>query len=450
MTSQKQIKLSQRQSVAWQFLENKITTEILYGGAAGGGKSKLASIWHIYRRTTYAGSRGLIGRAKIANLEQSTLVTLFQTASEMGYKSGVHFNYNQQKHIINWVNGSVTVLKDLFYYPSDPEFTSLGSTEYTDAIIDEAQEITRKAKEILTTRIRYRLPDYGLVPKLLLTCNPAPGWIKEDYISDENGISVKLPNHKKFIPALLSDNPNKEFKELYQSQLTAMSSDYDKQRLLFGNWDAKPDILNPFAHNFDRGRHIASEPIPMKKELPIYISIDFNLNPFGLIAAQIYTDSSGHHCHIVDEIEIKQGSISKMIEEMRIRYGSWIPSMQLTGDYSGSKRDIGQVDNASYYDQIQRALNMRSSQIKLYPNPTHSNSRADCNTVLYNFPDLKISPVCKNLIFDLQNVECDAFGSIIKRNRNELNQRADYLDCFRYLINAFMHDWIKRNRLTWK
>jgi hypothetical protein len=171
------------------------------------------------------------------------------------------------------------------------------------------------------------------------------------------------------------------------------------------------------------------------------------LNPFALTAAHIYSDQDGIHCHIVDEIEIKQGSIEKMIDEIKTRYHHWLPTMQITGDYSGSRRDLGQTDNASYYDQIQRALNLRSSQIRLYPNPKHSNSRSDVNYVLYNLDDFKIANQCKNTIFDFQNVECDAFGSIIKRNRNDLAQRGDYIDTVRYLINAFLHDWIKRKRI---
>lgn len=35
------ITLSQKQSDAWHYLEDNITTEVVYGGAAGGGKSFL-------------------------------------------------------------------------------------------------------------------------------------------------------------------------------------------------------------------------------------------------------------------------------------------------------------------------------------------------------------------------------------------------------------------------
>lgn len=186
MSALNAVNLSDKQSEAWHYLEDNVTTEILYGGGAGGGKSYLGCIWHIYRRTKYPGSRGLIGRAKISALEESTLVTLKNVAAKLGYVDGYDFTYNSQKHTINWRNGSKTILKDLFQYPSDPDFVSLGSTEYTDALIEEGTEITLKAFEIVNSRIRYKLQEFNIIPKCLITCNPGPGWIKEKFILDGN------------------------------------------------------------------------------------------------------------------------------------------------------------------------------------------------------------------------------------------------------------------------
>src|SRR5690606_19670380 len=111
--------LSVKQTKAWDALEDEHTSEVFYGGAAGGGKSLLGCIWHIHRRTKYPGTRGLIGRSKIKSLEESTLVTLFTVLSKMKYVSGRDYKYNAQKNFIAWRNGSKTILKDLFLYPSD-------------------------------------------------------------------------------------------------------------------------------------------------------------------------------------------------------------------------------------------------------------------------------------------------------------------------------------------
>jgi len=437
------IELSKKQTIAWEFLEDKTTNEILYGGGAGGGKSYLGCIWHIYRRTTYANSRGLIGRSKISSLEQSTLVTLFKVANKMGYVQGRHFNYNSQKHVINWYNGSQTVLKDLFLYPSDPDFISLGSTEYTDAFIDEAPEITLKAIELVSTRIRWNLDIYGIVPKLLMTGNPSEGAVKERFIA-KNDIPVVLQDHQKFVQSLVSENPDEDFKRLYIQQLERLSSDYDKQRLLYGDWNASREVSSPFATQWSDNKHIGVAEYDYNKQL--IISIDFNLNPFCVTFHHFWHDSSGEHGCQFDEAEIKQGSVPAMIDLIKTRYRNSLPNAIITGDSMGNNGQITERDNASLYLQLIRGLGMRESQIKVSNNPTHENSRADVNYVLYHFKDFKISPKCINTIRDMRNVQVDAFGTILKKDRKDVNQRADYIDTIRYLIHNVYYKWINHHQ----
>lgn len=438
------IKLSYKQSVAWKYLEDKETNELLYGGGAGGGKSFFGCVWHIYRRTTYPKTRGVIGRSKISILEQSTLVTYFKVASAMGYLQGKHFFYNSQKHVINWYNGSQTILKDMFLYPSDPDFTSFGSTEYTDGFVDEATEVTIKAIEILASRIRWMLHDYSLVPKLLLTCNPAPGGIKERFIS-VNGMPVELKPHQKFVQSLITENPDLIFKEMYAEQLERMSSEYDKQRLLFGNWDASADVSNPFATQWMPIKHLSSEAI-FQPNRQLIISVDFNLNPFCVTFYQLYLGEKGYTCYVVDEMEIKNGSIPLMIDRIKELYINSLPNALLTGDALGKNGQLSERDNASLYLQLLRGLGMRESQLRVNNNPTHENSRADLNYVLYHFPIFKVNPKCKGVINDMQNVQCDAFGSIIKKNRKDLNQRADFLDTVRYFVHNMLQEWMHRHQ----
>lgn len=414
---------------------------MLYGGAAGGGKTFLLCLWHIDRRIRYPGTRGMIGRAKISILEQSTLVTLFNVAGMLGYQSGIHYQYNSQKHIINWSNGSTTILKDLFFYPSDPDFNSLGSTEYTDVCIDEVVEVTQKAVEMSKTRIRYKLHQYGLSPKLYMSCNPGPGWVKENWVV-KNNKSIILQPHQKFIQALVTDNPDKDFVDIYKKSLEQITNEYDRARLLYGDWEADRDVLNPFLHAYEKEKHESKVAIydPNKT---LYMSIDFNLNPFGIIFGHIWRDKEGEHCHIFDEFSIERGSVPAMIDAIRKKYANSLPSCFLTGDAMGNRGEISQRDNASLYMQLQRGLGLHTRQLKVLPNPTHENSRVECNFVLSKFPDYKINPeFCAGLSRDNKIVQCDAFGSIIKRDRNDIAQRADLFDAQRYFIHSFLREWI--------
>jgi hypothetical protein len=60
-------------------------------------------------------------------------------------------------------NGSEILKKDL-YVPPDPNFDSLGSLEITGAI-DECNQITYKAWQIVKSRIRYKIKSLGITQK---------------------------------------------------------------------------------------------------------------------------------------------------------------------------------------------------------------------------------------------------------------------------------------------
>jgi hypothetical protein len=358
----------------------------------------------------------------------------------MGYQIGIDYNYNSQKHTINWINGSQTILKDLFLYPSDPDFISLGSTEYTDAFIDEGTEITQKAFDIVNSRIRWMLSDYDLIPKVLVTCNPSPGWIKDSYLFNNlTGDKIILQPYQKFVRALVTDNPDKDFVKLYSEQLQKMHSDYDRERLLYGNWDVQGGAVNPFAHQFDEVVHTGLVQFNPNKQL--YISMDFNLNPFAVTFWHYWQDTQGFHLHCIDEAEIENGSIQAMVNLIRSRYPNSMHSAILTGDAMGNQRNIALINNATHYMELLRGLKMSEHQLKVGANPTHENSRTEVNQLLYESRfnpryDFQINAFkCPNLVRDCKTVQCDAFGQIIKKNRNDLTQRADHIDCMRYQIH---------------
>lgn len=100
------------------------------------------------------------------------------------------------------------------------------------------------------------------------------------------------------------------------------------------------------------------------------------------------------------------------------------------------------------YVQLARALKLRPGQV-IVPkaNPFHKTSRADCNYFMMHYDDLQINRSnCPNLVFDIQYVEVDQEGHILKSNRKDKTQRADYLDCFRYYVNTFKKEWVLRHQ----
>jgi phage terminase large subunit len=227
--------LSHKQWQAWEYLEDRTHTEILYGGAAGGGKSWLGALWLLTNCLRYPGTRWLMGRAVGKTLKETTLQSFFDVCSLHSLKAGTHYAYNQQTGVIA-IGTSTILLKDLFAYPADPNFDELGSLELTGAFIDEANQVSEKAKAIVGSRIRYKLDEHGLIPKLLMTCNPARNWVYSEFYGPHKGKA--LEPYRAFVQALVTDNPN--ISPHYLDQLQKLKGP-DRERLLNGNWDYDND-----------------------------------------------------------------------------------------------------------------------------------------------------------------------------------------------------------------
>lgn len=261
------MKLLPKQEHAVFYLKDDTTSELVFGGAAGPGKSTLGVLWLIECAQKYPGTRWLMGRTKLKSLKETTLKTFFQQASRLGIST--QFIYNEQSGVIKWHNGSEILLKDLFLYPSDPEFDSLGSLEITGAFVDECNQVTAKLWQLLKSRMRYRLKDFapngmltkdlpvtkrnsvgealewrlpdgrlttGLMPKLLGTCNPSKNWVYREFFKPWR--EKTLPAYRRFIQSLPDDNPY-----LPASYIEALDK-LDKpsrERLRFGNWEYDDD-----------------------------------------------------------------------------------------------------------------------------------------------------------------------------------------------------------------
>lgn len=241
-----------KQENAVYYLKDDTTTEIIYGGAAGGGKSALGVLWLIEQSQTYPGTRWLMGRSKLKTLKESTLNSFFDLTTKL--KISKQYKFNSLTGVIYWNNGSEILLKDLYAYPADPNFDSLGSLEITGAFIDECNQITYKAWQIVKSRIRYKLNEFDLLPKMLGTCNPSKNWVYSKFFIPYKNKS--LQPGKAFIQSLPTDNPN--LPPSYLESLLSLDEN-SKQRLYYGNWEYDNDpsslisfdkINDVFTNNF--------------------------------------------------------------------------------------------------------------------------------------------------------------------------------------------------------
>jgi hypothetical protein len=305
------IKLTKKQSQCWKFLTDDHTNIITYGGSAGGGKSYLGCLWISTLCLQYPGIRTLIGRTVLQQLKVTTLNTLFEVLQLMGLKSGEHYTFNGQSNIITFSNKSEIILKDLAYQPSDPNYDSLGGIEVSAIFIDEAAQVSHLCFSILKSRIRYKLNQYNLIPKVLLTCNPGQNWIKKEFYIPF--IQETLEPNKAFVPALPMDNPH--LPPSYIEMLKGLPN-AQRRRLLEGDWNYNEEDDSIF--NFD---HISNsifrfKPEPTDKK---YMSVDVARFGTDRSVVMIWSGLVVLECLVYNKLSTTE--LSSEIRELIQKYG---------------------------------------------------------------------------------------------------------------------------------
>ncbi len=207
-----------------------------------------------------------------------------------------------------------------------------------------------------------------------------------------------------------------------------------------GRWGNKSND-SPFCFAFDRKKHVKGgkdAPVPTRKEL-LYLSFDFNRNPMSCTAFQHY----GGKLRVLKTIKLANSDIYKLCSYIQSIYIGY--TFMITGDATGQNSSGMVRDNTNYYMIIMKELGLASSQMKIPSiNPKMEDNQFLVNAVLANYPVEMHEIECKALIFDCENVKMLASGVIDKTDRKDPTKQADALDTFRYFLNTFFWDFVKR------
>lgn len=223
--------------------------EVLYGGAAGGGKSDSLLIdalglaqsatetrgyQAILFRRTFTELRDLIDRSLAIYHQNCPSATYNQTEHVWTFPSGAKIEFGHMHHpndrykyrgrqfaYIGW--------DELTLFPSDVEYVYLGS--------------------------RLRSPETQLTCYVRATTNPdGPGqkWVKQRWAIANEGLDtcfivtvvdeetgIEYPTTRRFIRATLNDNPFLTKDAAYRIQLLKLPPE-EREALLRGRWDAIP------------------------------------------------------------------------------------------------------------------------------------------------------------------------------------------------------------------
>ena len=206
--------------------------DVLYGGAAGGGKS-YAMLVDPLRYALRAAHRALILRRSMPELRE-----LIDKSRELYPQAFPGCKFREVEKLWNFPSGAKV---EFGFLERDADVYRYQGQAYSWIGFDEITHLpTEFAWNYLASRLR--TTDSEITPYLRCTANPGgvgAHWVKKRYVSPmppnesyegDDGLS------RKFIPARLEDNPYLSQDGRYEQMLQALP-DVQRRQLLEGNWD---------------------------------------------------------------------------------------------------------------------------------------------------------------------------------------------------------------------
>jgi hypothetical protein len=242
---------NEKQKQVCKYWVDSETTEIVYGGSKGSGKSYLGCSLIFADALIYPETLYFIARKSLNDLRKYTLPSIYEVLENYGV-GREYYKFNGQDNYFQLHNGSKVFLIEAKYMPSDPLYQRFGSMQMTRGWIEEGGEFELAAKSNLSASIgRWKNFDFPqpIPAKLLITCNPSKNFLYKDFYKKSK--EGTLENWRKFVQAYPQDN--KKLPAGYVDHLLKTLTVNERERLLFGNWeyDDDPAVLIDYDNILD-------------------------------------------------------------------------------------------------------------------------------------------------------------------------------------------------------
>lgn len=370
---------------------------LLYGGAAGGGKSELLA-YHVHELSMkYPGHRSLLIRTSLPELRRSLIIRTQVRYAQLGAEAMLRSVDNVKAWWYD--NGSII---EYGYCARDEDVGQFMSAEYDFIGFDEATQFTPYQMLMISGRLRTskKMAASGVKTHVMFATNPGDRghtflyqmlvgptqYGKFAVVYDvSNGFEdppivrmVELPddldelaeieidhdpnNHLviAFVPSTVVDNPYID--PTYKKHLSMLPETERRQKLL-GDWDT---FTGQYFSEFQRGIHVVP-PFPIPDEWQKFRGIDFGTaNPFCCLWGAL--DPSDNTMYIYREAYDKNVSAAeqaRLIKKMSVNHSNREETISMTvGDPSMFSNTSGTgVSVANIYNNngviLQRAKNAR-------------------------------------------------------------------------------------------
>ena len=391
--------------------------DVLYGGAAGGGKS-YAMLIDPLRFAHRAAHRALILRRSMPELRE-----LIDKSRELYPKAFPGSKYKEVEKLWNFPSGAKV---EFGFLERDADVYRYQGQAYSWIGFDEITHLpTEFGWNYLASRLRTTDPE--ITPYMRCTANPGgvgATWVKKRYVDPHppnESFTGEDNLTRKFIPARLEDNPYLAEDGRYEEMLKALPPTQRKQ-LLEGNWDVNEGAAFT---EFEQDIHVITPfEIPISWERTK--GIDYGYASESSCVWGTVDPSDGT---LIIYRELYQKGLTG--EDL----GDRITQMELSDPYSVQ----GVLDTAAWARTGTTGPTVGESLIRA----GHKLRRADKNRIqgkiqIHEYlkvqqsgrPRLQIFNTCPNLIRELQSIPLD------RSNPEDVDTHApDHAyDALRYLI----------------
>ena len=273
---------------------------VLFGGARGGGKSRLLRFLAYYCCLKFPNFQVLLLRRTYPELEKSHMRWVQREVEGLGGQ----FIPSAKPPIVRWQNGSIL---EFGHCQDAQDVENYLSAEYNLVLPDELGTFDEDMILRIASSARIRCPEFK--PTIVSATNPGATWIKDRWITrevDTERYPDYNPSQYCFVRSLLDDNPYPD--PDYEAFLNALDPD-TKAAWRYGSWDV---FEGQYFKEFRHDRHIRSLEIPAS--LPRLGGLDWGYtSPGCMLWAVVLPDG---HLHIEREYKFKDTIASDVAQEL--------------------------------------------------------------------------------------------------------------------------------------
>ncbi len=314
--------------------------ETLVGGAAGMGKSLSITMHAI--QTQLLGPTGEHARWERHEIEESRgwaihfrkefprLEQTIARAQRLFHKLDPNVKWDANRHMFTFSCGYRYQFGHLAH---EEDRFNYASNEYSSIAYDELWEIDYESYQFINTRLRSSDPVLQKKLSIVAGTNPSSNWVRDYFVEPcpEGGKllarTIRLDSGeliqrtRLYIKATLADNPDPEFRRLYEMELQDKPA-HIRRALLYADWYVVPGAF--FAYEFTP-LHVV-DPFPIPSGWVKFRAMDWGYKTKGVVLwFAVDTDDNLICYRELTFSKMDAGEVARRICDIEEAAGEWDP-----------------------------------------------------------------------------------------------------------------------------